>query len=1355
MAAERTVLVSSIPADLTGDKIEIHFGKKSTGGGDVEKVDFQAKVTFCSAEVATRVVNRSHRLGKQSVPVRVEPLEGTESASLEGQKGGRLTKKVFASVSAVVTPAEVPDLAECPEEIMTALSAQTGVTWAHEPGGYRLQGTWGQVENARLQGTWGQVATGHRAPGDRGLQAAGHMGTGIYRPQAPGDRGLQAAGHMGTGHLGTGGYRLQGTWGQVATGHRHLGTGGYRLQGTWGQVENARCLLQRRYCRDTMDEAVESGSNDAGEEGNNTDQVRASAGDVASTEVKMAWGEVEEQQNSTTASNTKRDLTRHLVDQTARTDRDHAVGIRSEDPTSTATKQKGLPVDATSEISVEDVESEIVATGTQQSTGAKIVIEDPLTSDESSDSDQGDERERSLPSHLTAAKGESLPDTNVEASVVVEENEAIKESESEQPTAIPKDGVPTAKEHQLNRGESSEESMRPITKSSAKYVTVDPDIMAYIVHVHKDKLATIQDKFKVTVKMENSTDCICIQPREQCSHHDLEEAYETFVSLYQDMFKDVRPHRANLAEVQIPIGSIRVVLDMIKREHDNIFLKLNDEEKMVVFCGEEDKVRKARAKFYEVLSIPDPAIAHRRGRRRAPTTDASTPAAIDATTNKDADKGPQAHQKAAADSKPSSVGSDTMNIASSERSNVSKRDMIAQSHTSFEADSTGSGDVPEVKGGMGTRNGDVRPKDVRSKLPTQANNPIGYIRQPIKGAACGGDLSTDGVKAGRTGGADGDVEGPPGKMKTCHVSRDRLDFVTRTGVKVLIYQGDISQEVADVIVSCNNESLDSRSGIARAISEAGGPEIRRACVDYIRRRGRLSAGQKYFFTVRLVFTVEGHAGYHGWAATGSIVGVVGLGRDRVGMVGQEDSAHGVLRTWPSAGGIRTAASCSGLSDGERGRLGTWQTWSAGRLAWLEGGMETRRASWVGVSIWTPGGRLRCQYVVHTMSPQPSGDQTDHQQLFSTFLDLLNIAEFDLKVNSIAIPAIGSGIAGFSKAVCADVMFRVISAFEDYQTPDSLLKEIRLVNIDAKTTTEFVRVFSQHLAGSGVSTASAGHESGSPGVSGARDKDDHLYVFTQGGKGQGERGGKMGTATQRGAQRGRGYGRSKPYHSRVGNVACNFNTAESAGSDGGRAQRLEAAAAFDDDSDEVDEDEKCPVCLGRVSDPRTLDCKHTFCSPCIDMCIKSKPECPVCKMPVGNSTRRGNQPDGSMTHRVDQGVRLPGYERYGTIVIDYHIPGGTQGKEHPNPGLRFSGDMRTAYLPDSPEGREVLRLLRRAFDSRLVFTIGTSGTTGQPNTVVWNDIQHKTNMQGGPTNYGYPDPTYLQRVRVDLASKGIK
>ena len=87
--------------------------------------------------------------------------------------------------------------------------------------------------------------------------------------------------------------------------------------------------------------------------------------------------------------------------------------------------------------------------------------------------------------------------------------------------------------------------------------------------------------------------------------------------------------------------------------------------------------------------------------------------------------------------------------------------------------------------------------------------------------------------------------------------------------------------------------------------------------------------------------------------------------------------------------------------------------------------------------------------------------------------------------------------------------------------------------------------------------------------------------------------------------------------------------------------------------------------------------------------------------------------------------------YGTIVIDYHLPSGLQGPEHPNPGRYYDGTSRTAYLPDNREGREVLQLLRRAFDARLVFTIGTSNTTGRSNQVIWNNIHHKINRSGGP------------------------
>jgi len=71
------------------------------------------------------------------------------------------------------------------------------------------------------------------------------------------------------------------------------------------------------------------------------------------------------------------------------------------------------------------------------------------------------------------------------------------------------------------------------------------------------------------------------------------------------------------------------------------------------------------------------------------------------------------------------------------------------------------------------------------------------------------------------------------------------------------------------------------------------------------------------------------------------------------------------------------------------------------------------------------------------------------------------------------------------------------------------------------------------------------------------------------------------------------------------------------------------------------------------------------------------------------------------------------------------------RDHPNPGMRFDGTVRVAYLPDNIEGRKVCDLLRQAFDARLVFTIGRSMTTGMDNVVVWNDIHHKTQIHGQP------------------------
>ncbi|XP_007942102.1 E3 ubiquitin-protein ligase DTX3L [Orycteropus afer afer] len=188
---------------------------------------------------------------------------------------------------------------------------------------------------------------------------------------------------------------------------------------------------------------------------------------------------------------------------------------------------------------------------------------------------------------------------------------------------------------------------------------------------------------------------------------------------------------------------------------------------------------------------------------------------------------------------------------------------------------------------------------------------------------------------------------------------------------------------------------------------------------------------------------------------------------------------------------------------------------------------------------------------------------------------------------------------------------------------------------------------------------------------------------------------------------------------------------------------------------VDEKEKdmCAICMDTITNKKVLpNCKHEFCASCINKAMSHKPVCPVCLTYYG--VQIGNQPDGTMS-TSQLPTSLPGYSSCGTIVITYHMRGGIQTKDHPNPGKRYPETRRTAYLPDNEEGREVLRLLRRAFDQKLIFTVGQSRSSGASDVITWNDIHHKTCQFGGPESYGYPDPHYLKRIKAELKAKGIE
>lgn len=147
------------------------------------------------------------------------------------------------------------------------------------------------------------------------------------------------------------------------------------------------------------------------------------------------------------------------------------------------------------------------------------------------------------------------------------------------------------------------------------------------------------------------------------------------------------------------------------------------------------------------------------------------------------------------------------------------------------------------------------------------------------------------------------------------------------------------------------------------------------------------------------------------------------------------------------------------------------------------------------------------------------------------------------------------------------------------------------------------------------------------------------------------------------------------------------------------------------------------------------------------------QCPSCKTIYGEKT--GTQPKGKMEiYSIAQS--LPGHPDCGTIQIIYSIPPGIQGPEHPNPGQPYTcrGFPRFCFLPDNDKGRKVLELLKVAWMRRLIFTVGTSSTTGEPDTVVWNGIHHKTEMMSNLSGHGYPDPNYLDNVLSELASQGV-
>jgi O-acetyl-ADP-ribose deacetylase len=107
--------------------------------------------------------------------------------------------------------------------------------------------------------------------------------------------------------------------------------------------------------------------------------------------------------------------------------------------------------------------------------------------------------------------------------------------------------------------------------------------------------------------------------------------------------------------------------------------------------------------------------------------------------------------------------------------------------------------------------------------------------------------------------------------------------------------------------------------------------------------------------------------------------------------------------------------------------------------------------------WTSGGLLPAKYVIHAVGPV-WGDGDEDAKLSAAVRGSLHVAD-ELKLESISLPAISTGIFGFPKGRAADVTFKAIEHYFSEHAASGL-KLVRVVLFDASTIDAFMDVWKE-------------------------------------------------------------------------------------------------------------------------------------------------------------------------------------------------------------------------------------------------------------------------------------------------------
>jgi O-acetyl-ADP-ribose deacetylase (regulator of RNase III) len=117
----------------------------------------------------------------------------------------------------------------------------------------------------------------------------------------------------------------------------------------------------------------------------------------------------------------------------------------------------------------------------------------------------------------------------------------------------------------------------------------------------------------------------------------------------------------------------------------------------------------------------------------------------------------------------------------------------------------------------------------------------------------------------------------------------------------------------------------------------------------------------------------------------------------------------------------------------------------------QGGIEIEREAMskapipVGEAVVTGAGSLKAKYVIHA-AVMGQDLTTNEQHIRNAILNSLKRAE-ELKIESIAFPAFGTGVGGFPVDECARIM---LDAVGDFSGEAQFVKQVQFVLFDKKS-----------------------------------------------------------------------------------------------------------------------------------------------------------------------------------------------------------------------------------------------------------------------------------------------------------------